>query len=505
MSLGKGYLQQYGNVSGYAFYGNLQKIVNPCLHEVDVGEFYNDLALKLYDSRKSNELDAELDRIQQHLLDAADNAGSSVIFKAQIRATVNGSIFTPFIDSASVFQRDSSYAISSTVASLKPRTSRIFAQFPLVKDVYYVDIFGAAHLRDNIATNLVLSLLNPIKLVDQLLTFLHMGANRLLDIGVTKGGPTPIPQAILKGIIGGIITLIKIPVTILKPFGEILPSIVNNLVIQPAVYITNKAQKSFETNPRTKGETGNAHEAEGTTSYSSDRILQSIGVAVVSNPVDEIEDVVPIDSSPPRHRDVVIEEFRSAIQEENNQERISTLISEMKTDKFLLNEGLAACCAQGSPEVVLQLVSAGADVDATISRGTGAPMTPLMIAAELNKPKIIQALIDSDASVNNVTLPGGTALLSAAANPSFESLELLITVGADVNVADVLYVSVRQNQLVSAAHLLENGADYTAQHEYYKQSPEELARTQLKAGNAEFQRLVDKIDELKKSASLRLV
>lgn len=229
--------------SGYMFDDDLRKIVDH--YTTDVNLFYKNLESKLYDSSKSKELDNELDRVHKLLLAAADNAGDNATHKAHIRARINGSFMTPFYNSYERFEHDFNYTISATLHSLKPRSSRIFSKLPLIQDIYQVDSNGQNHFKDNIVSNLFLSLLNPVKIIDSLLTFIEMGVNRIIDAGLQKNQKTPLPQAALKGVIGAMITAMKVPLTILKPVSEIIPALANNLLINPARYAVNKITNYF--------------------------------------------------------------------------------------------------------------------------------------------------------------------------------------------------------------------------------------------------------------------
>lgn len=131
-------------------------------------------------------------------------------------------------------------------------------------------------------------------------------------------------------------------------------------------------------------------------------------------------------------------------------------------------------------------------------------MTPLMVAAELDKPEILQALIGGGANVNNVTSQGGTALLSAVANAGRGSLEVLVNAGANLDGSDnALYTAIRNGRCDSALYLIEQGADCTRTHSYYGDSPEELARNRLEKGETQFQEIVDKMDEQRPSLGRR--
>jgi ankyrin repeat protein len=81
-------------------------------------------------------------------------------------------------------------------------------------------------------------------------------------------------------------------------------------------------------------------------------------------------------------------------------------------------------------DVVVQLIAAGADVDAT-SYG----ITPLCMAVEAEHEDVAERLIAAGANVNLASPDMHTPLLLAAAIGSMDMVDWLIAAGADVNVA----------------------------------------------------------------------
>ncbi|MDF1683082.1 MAG: hypothetical protein P1U36_00345 [Legionellaceae bacterium] len=214
-------------------------------------EFYKTLESKLYASNL-NDLDTTLDSIQENLLKAVDsitnkpflgkNLGYSFLQKASRRAEITGSIFTPFWVAARSFENELTYLRYGPSRHSRIGMLSIILILPFIQNILgYKETRGGwttrVAFKDEIISNLILSLLNPVKAFDSLLTCIKLGVNRLLDIGLDPNKSTPIPQAFLKGVVALVVTIIKIPLTILKPFGEIIPAVVNNLLIQPVKYI----------------------------------------------------------------------------------------------------------------------------------------------------------------------------------------------------------------------------------------------------------------------------
>jgi Ankyrin repeats (3 copies)/Domain of unknown function (DUF6438) len=85
-----------------------------------------------------------------------------------------------------------------------------------------------------------------------------------------------------------------------------------------------------------------------------------------------------------------------------------------------------------NPEVVSQLLVAGADANAVDFEGA----TPLMYAAEAATPAVLRALLAEEADLNAQDAEGRTALMYAADHCRMESVRLLVQAGADVTLKD---------------------------------------------------------------------
>lgn len=82
---------------------------------------------------------------------------------------------------------------------------------------------------------------------------------------------------------------------------------------------------------------------------------------------------------------------------------------------------------------VSEALENGADVDA---RERGWERTALMLASSPTRPHIMKALLDAGAAVDLTGSLGETALILAASGRGGESITLLLTHGADPNMAD---------------------------------------------------------------------
>ncbi|HTV47840.1 MAG TPA: ankyrin repeat domain-containing protein [Phycisphaerae bacterium] len=96
-------------------------------------------------------------------------------------------------------------------------------------------------------------------------------------------------------------------------------------------------------------------------------------------------------------------------------------------------------CKIGTPEQVADAIKAGANVnDVEKEQNDYSGCTPLMIAAQYNtNPDVIMELLNAGANVNAVDYFGGsTPLMNATYNSNPAVAEVLITAGANVNARD---------------------------------------------------------------------
>jgi ankyrin repeat protein len=98
-----------------------------------------------------------------------------------------------------------------------------------------------------------------------------------------------------------------------------------------------------------------------------------------------------------------------------------------------LDEQLLEAAQAGNLAAVTAALKNGANVDA---RDAGFGRTALMTASMHSAIPIMQALLDAGAGLNLRAALGETALILAASGRGGESIELLLTRGADPNLAD---------------------------------------------------------------------
>ena len=124
-----------------------------------------------------------------------------------------------------------------------------------------------------------------------------------------------------------------------------------------------------------------------------------------------------------------------------------------------LNDKLLDAVMDGGVAEVNKLLLAGADVNAVNSDGE----TPLMIAAELGKSRVIEALLVRGADINKKSTEEFTALRWAATRNHTEAIEVLLMAGADTSLDykdnwNPLSQAIDAGNVVFARQLLLSGA-----------------------------------------------
>jgi len=101
---------------------------------------------------------------------------------------------------------------------------------------------------------------------------------------------------------------------------------------------------------------------------------------------------------------------------------------------------LMEACRRRKPEILKQLLEAGADPNAATTEGKDAEherMTALMAAADAGSAESVQLLLAAGAKVAPRALTGATALHYAARSGNIGTVEAILRAGADVNVTTI--------------------------------------------------------------------
>lgn len=136
-------------------------------------------------------------------------------------------------------------------------------------------------------------------------------------------------------------------------------------------------------------------------------------------------------------------------------------------DQEVLDRKLLAAAEKGSTDLVKDLLSSGAQVDATNEDG----WTPLHFAAFYDHTDIVRLLLDRGADANAVTSKDRrTPLHCAAVRGNEDTVMQLLDAGADPNAGNIngytpLHNAALNGHTVTAGLLLDGGADANARDE----------------------------------------
>lgn len=122
---------------------------------------------------------------------------------------------------------------------------------------------------------------------------------------------------------------------------------------------------------------------------------------------------------------------------------------------------LFVACTRGHDAILRQLLAAGVAVNA---EDTATGVSALAKCAATASPEVLSALLAGGAEVNAVDQKGQTALMHAAAAGNLDNLHLLLAAGAKLNVATkanftALFFALKSGNAQAAMALLEAGAN----------------------------------------------
>ncbi|MDP1602501.1 MAG: hypothetical protein Q8M03_04480 [Legionella sp.] len=123
---------------------------------------------------------------------------------------------------------------------------RLIFMLPILIDIFEFDASEKIRLQQNALTNIIHTVLNPVRLIDNVLVFLHQGINRILNIGSERYDYSSLLRILLKSIPALFFGFVKIPVKALKHTIDILLEVVKVLTIDPLVHIGSSIKVSYQ-------------------------------------------------------------------------------------------------------------------------------------------------------------------------------------------------------------------------------------------------------------------
>ena len=135
--------------------------------------------------------------------------------------------------------------INSRVNMKLPLIKIVF-KFPLLKDLFYVNSYEEIFIRHNALKNLLHSFLNPVRIIDDAVSFLHTAVYRLLEIGSECNTLSSLPRAAIKGAFGVLFGFIKIPIKALKHIIDLPLNAAKIVIINPITHCASSIRDSYE-------------------------------------------------------------------------------------------------------------------------------------------------------------------------------------------------------------------------------------------------------------------
>lgn len=123
---------------------------------------------------------------------------------------------------------------------------KLLSLFPIVKDIKK-DIKKNEH-----GSNLIHTLCNPVRILEDFLFFLNQLANRVIETGSEQNSKPGLGRKFLKGAVGVLFTVINIPVKTVSAITDIPYQVLKNGVFEPLKFLAT----AWENKAKTKGEDG---------------------------------------------------------------------------------------------------------------------------------------------------------------------------------------------------------------------------------------------------------
>ncbi len=136
--------------------------------------------------------------------------------------------------------------LRGVVKNNKNSMGRLATLFPVVIDILFMDQARRVSLRPRALSNLLKNLLNPVRLLEELLFFVEKVLYRLLEIGANKGDYTSSLRAIPKFIVFLAFLPARVGVGLVSMITDIPYKILENCIYNPIKFIISAVKQALE-------------------------------------------------------------------------------------------------------------------------------------------------------------------------------------------------------------------------------------------------------------------
>jgi hypothetical protein len=122
----------------------------------------------------------------------------------------------------------------------------IASTLPIISDIIWGSDGGKVIFQEDPLKNILHSILNPFRLIDDALSFLHSFNYRVLDIGSDRGEESSLPRLLMKGLVGVIFGIIKLPIKILKHAIDLPLNILKSFIVDPILHVGRSIKEACQ-------------------------------------------------------------------------------------------------------------------------------------------------------------------------------------------------------------------------------------------------------------------
>ncbi|MDP1602500.1 MAG: hypothetical protein Q8M03_04475 [Legionella sp.] len=193
----------------------------------------------------ANELKPAIDEMRKRIVERPASLFKKYSYLFSLYSYLNIGPFFKFMDDAAT-----GFDKPGLTENQKTSLLKLILKLPVLIDIFQADNSKEIQLHEDALMNVIRTIINPVRLLDNALDFIHQVANRLVDIGSDRYKYSSLPRFFLKIIPAVILGLVKIPVKALKHAVNFLLEVVKVLTIDPLIHIGSSIKYSYQKNKK---------------------------------------------------------------------------------------------------------------------------------------------------------------------------------------------------------------------------------------------------------------